>query len=48
MVCILKEQDLLLDLVSRKQYRFYGEEWAGSADDAATYGRWWLKEETEN
>ena len=48
MVCILLQYDLLLDLVSGKRYRFYGDEWAGSADDAATYGRWWLKEETEN
>ena len=34
----------IIDLVSEREYRVHTEEWPGSADDAATYGRWWLTE----
>ena len=33
------------DLVSEREYRVHTQEWPGSADDAATYGRWWLTKE---
>ena len=36
-------EDRIADLVNNQEYRVRYEEWPGSADDAATFGRWWLE-----
>ena len=42
--CLLTDSDSFRNLVDGKTYRVKTEEWPGSADDAATYGCWWLEE----
>ena len=38
------QRDRLRGLTDGKEYRLGAREWPGSADDAATYGEWWLSE----
>ena len=40
----LTGKDSIRDLVTEKEYLVRYHEWPGSADDAATYGEWWLME----
>ena len=37
-------EDRVKDLVDGREYKIRYQEWPGSADDAATCGRWWLEE----
>ncbi len=41
---MLTSPDTIIDFVSAREYRVGYQEWPGSADDSATYGRWWLSE----
>ena len=41
--CYRTGSDTFRDLVDMGMYRVKTEEWPGAADDAATYGRWWLE-----
>ena len=46
--CIRSGADTIKDLVTGKEYCLEYAEWPGSADDAATYGEWWLNEITSS
>lgn len=39
---LVTADDRLRNLVTGREYRVDWREWPGSADDAATYGEWWL------
>ena len=41
-VCVPAPEGRILNLADGLEYEMDYEEWPGSADDAATYGRWWL------
>ena len=43
---LLISADSIRNLVTGREYRVDYLEWPGAADDAATYGRWWLKDVT--
>ena len=42
-ICGLPEGSRLQNLLTLEEYRLRTSEWPGSADDAATYGSWWLE-----
>ncbi len=42
--CLRTGADTIKDLITGREYKLEYTEWPGSADDAATYGEWWLTE----